>query len=186
MWLTVPNLFTCLRIFMTPLILIWLSRGQYMLAGWMFGAAAFTDFLDGGVARRFGVETKIGQYLDPIADKILISCIYIGLALGGAMPWWVVIVIFSRDIWILSLSAIALKFTQFRELQPSLWGKASTLAQIMAAVGVMAARAYGNPAFLTAAQVLTWVVAALAAISAFDYTMRGILYLRRGPATQRR
>ncbi len=140
MWLTIPNLLTLVRIVMTPFILIALSQGRYMLGGWMFGAAAFTDILDGGVARRFGTQSRIGQYLDPIADKILLGCVYIGLALGNAMPVWVVVLIFARDIWILLLSAIALKFTQFRELQPSLWGKASTFAQIMAAVAVMAAR----------------------------------------------
>jgi cardiolipin synthase (CMP-forming) len=178
MWLTVPNLFTFLRILMTPFILVALSRGQYMSAGWTFGAAAFTDILDGGVARRFGGQTTFGQYLDPIADKILLSCIYIGLALGGAMPWWVVIVIFSRDLWILSLSAIALKFTKFRNLQPSLWGKASTFCQIMAAVGIMAAHAYGNQDFARIAGLLIWAVTALAAISAVDYSLRGVLYFR--------
>jgi cardiolipin synthase len=178
MWLTVPNLFTFLRVLMTPFILIELSRGRFMAGGWMFGAAAFTDILDGGLARRFGSQSKIGQYLDPIADKILLSCIYIGLALVGAMPVWVVIVIFGRDLWILLLSAFALKFTRFRNLQPSVWGKASTFFQIMAAVCVMAAHAYGNTEFARISGVLIWGVALLAAVSGVDYSLRGIGYLR--------
>src|ERR1017187_6535409 len=84
--LTIPNFFTFLRIALIPFIILELSRGNSLVGGWMFGGAAFTDILDGGLARRFGSESKFGQYLDPIADKILLTCIYIGLALGGAVP----------------------------------------------------------------------------------------------------
>ena len=184
MWLTVPNLLTSVRIIMTPFILVELSRGQYLIGGWMFGAAAFTDILDGGVARHFGEQSKFGQYLDPIADKILLTCIYIGLALAGAMPLWIVLLIFARDLWILILSAVALRFTQFRNLQPSVWGKFSTFFQIMAAVSVMVARAYGNIWFLKISTVLIAGVVVLAAISGIDYSMRGVAYLRQG--SQRR
>jgi cardiolipin synthase len=173
MWFTVPNLFTLLRVLMTPYILLELARGHYMVAGWTFGAAAFTDTLDGTVARRFGQESRVGQYLDPIADKLLLSSIYIGLMLGGAMPAWVVAVVFGRDLWILILSAIALRFTKFRELRPSVWGKASTFAQIMTAVGIMAAHAYQNRVFGQISDVLIWAVVALAGVSAADYTSRG-------------
>jgi cardiolipin synthase len=178
MWLTIPNLLTFVRMLMTPFILIELSRGQYLAGGWMFGGAAFTDILDGALARRFGGQSKFGQYLDPIADKILLSSIYVGLALGNAVPVWVVAVIFARDFWILLLSALALRFTQFRNLNPSIWGKISTFAQIMAAVGVMGARAYGIEAFAQIAAVLIWGVVILAVISAADYTLRGVEYLR--------
>ena len=176
MWLTVPNLFTLLRVAMTPYILLQLARGQYMAAGWTFGAAAFTDTLDGYIARRFEAQSQVGQYLDPIADKLLLSSIYIGLMLGYAIPRWLVAVVFGRDLWILLLSGIALRFTKFRSLQPSVWGKASTFAQIMTAVGVMAARAYQNDTFGRIADMLVWVVVALAVVSAGNYTVRGIQY----------
>ncbi|HEU5021636.1 MAG TPA: CDP-alcohol phosphatidyltransferase family protein [Bryobacteraceae bacterium] len=179
MWFTVPNLFTMLRVLMTPYILLELARGHYMIAGWTFGAAAFTDTLDGTVARRFGQESRVGQYLDPIADKLLLSSIYIGLMLGGAMPAWVVAVVFGRDLWILALSAIALRFTKFRELRPSVWGKASTFAQIMTAVGVMAAHAYQNRVFGQISDLLIWAVVALAGVSAADYTSRGVVFWLR-------
>ncbi len=178
MWLTIPNLLTLVRIIMTPFILIELSKGRYLAGGWMFGAAAFTDILDGGLARQLGSQSKVGQYFDPIADKILLSCIYVGLAMGGAVPVWIVVLIFARDFWILGLSAIALKFTGYRDLQPSMWGKASTFFQIMAAVAVMAARAYDNTWFLSVSTLLLGGVAILAAISGIDYSLRGITYLR--------
>ena len=142
-------------------------------------AAAFTDILDGGLARRFGGQSKIGQYFDPIADKILLSCIYIGLAMAGAVPLWIVVLIFARDLWILALSGVALRLTDFRDLQPSLWGKASTFFQIMAAVAVMAARAYDSAWFLKVSTILLGGVAILAAVSGIDYSLRGIGYLRR-------
>ncbi len=72
--------------------------------------------------------------------------------------WWIVLLIFGRDLWILVLSAIALQFTGFRNLQPSLWGKASTFFQIMAAVAVMAARAYDNAGFSSISTALMWMV----------------------------
>ena len=89
------------------------------------------------------------------------------------MPGWVVAVVFGRDLWILALSAVALRFTKFRELRPSAWGKASTFAQIMTAVGVMAAHAYQNRVFGQISEVLIWAVVALAGVSAADYTARG-------------
>jgi cardiolipin synthase len=179
MWLTIPNLLTLVRIVMTPFILIQLSKGEYLVGGWMFGFAAFTDILDGALARRFGGESKTGQYLDPIADKILLSCIYIGLAMSGAVPVWVVALIFARDLWILALSATALWLTDYRNLQPSLWGKASTFFQIMAVVGVTGAHAYGNAWFLKISTILLAGVVVLAVVSGFDYSWRGVAYLRR-------
>src|SRR6201999_1914176 len=91
---TVPNLFTFLRVLMTPYILLELARGEYMIAGWTFGAAAFTDTLDGTIARRFGSESRVGLYLDPLADKLLLSSIYLGLALGHAIPVPIVVIVF--------------------------------------------------------------------------------------------
>lgn len=173
----IPNFVTAVRILMTPVVLWELARGHYLAGGWLFGGAAFTDVVDGALARRFGGESKVGQYLDPIADKIFLSGIYIGLALGRAVPVWVVAVIFARDLWILLLSASALAFTDFRQLRPSVWGKASTFAQIMAAVAVMGGYAYDSAVFALAGRILLGVVVVLAALSGGDYTLRGIRWI---------
>jgi cardiolipin synthase len=178
MWLTIPNLFTMVRILMTPFILFELAHGEFLIGGWLFGAAAFTDLLDGAVARRFGGESKVGLYLDPVADKILLSSIYIGLAAGHAIRLWVVAIIFGRDLWILLLAGIALQFTRFRKLEPSVWGKASTFMQIMTAVAIMAARGYHDAVLARISLALIWGVAALALISAADYSLRGLFWLR--------
>lgn len=171
---SIPNLFTALRIFATPFILRALAEGHFVLGGWLVGVAAFTDLLDGAVARRFGGETKFGQYLDPIADKILLTAVYIGLGLGGAVPMWLLYVIFGRDLWILGLSGIALATTKYRELQPSNWGKASTYAQVMTAVGVLAGNGYQDGELLLVCRGLFWLITFLAVMSAGDYTWRGV------------
>ncbi len=171
---SIPNLFTALRILATPFILRALAEGYFILGGWLVGIAAFTDLLDGAVARRFGGETKFGQYLDPIADKILLSAVYIGLGLGGAVPKWLLVVIFGRDLWILGLSGLALVTTKYREMQPSNWGKASTYAQVMTAVGVLAGNGYRDEALLLVCTGLFWIITFLAVMSAGDYTWRGV------------
>lgn len=167
-----------MRILATPFILWALARQQFILGGWLTGIAAFTDLLDGAVARRFGGETKFGQYLDPIADKILLSGVYVGLALGGAIPMWLLAVIFGRDLYILLLSTAALTLTQYRELEPSNWGKASTFIQVMTAVGVLAGRGYRDDVLLMVCESLFWLISAFAAASAGDYTIRGVRWFQ--------
>jgi cardiolipin synthase len=173
----IPNLVTLVRVLMTPVILLELAHGHYLAGGWLFGGAAFTDIVDGALARRFGMGSKTGQYFDPIADKILLTAIYIGLALGHAVPVWIVAIILGRDLWILLLSSSALAFTDFRELKPSVWGKASTFAQVMAAVAVMGGYAYDSPVFALLGKILLGAVVVLAALSGGDYTLRGIRWL---------
>jgi len=160
----------------TPFILWALGDHRYILGGWLVGLAAFTDLLDGAVARRFGGETKFGQYLDPIADKILLSGVYIGLGIGGAVPMWLLVVIFGRDLWILALSGLALAFTTYRELEPSTLGKASTFVQVMCAVGVLAGAGYRDATLLGICGLIFWLITALAIASAGDYTVRGVLW----------
>jgi phosphatidylglycerophosphate synthase len=96
------------------------------------------------------------------------------------VPVWVVVVIFSRDLFILALSSYALKFTTFRDLNPSKLGKASTFLQIMTAIAVMAAEGYHDAVLRRICDVLIVVVAAFAAITAADYANRGVAFLRSG------
>ena len=175
-----------IRVLMTPFILFELAHRRFISGGWLFGAAAFTDLLDGAIARRFGSQTQIGLYLDPIADKILLSSIYIGLALGGAVPLWVMVVIFGRDLWILLLSGLALRFTSYRKVEPSVWGKASTFLQIMTAVALMGGHGYHDAVLLRICDFLLWGVTAFAIISAADYTLRGARWLAASASPGRR
>lgn len=151
-------------------------HGFYGRAIVLFFAAGITDVIDGLLARRMGESTRVGAYLDPIADKILLSVIYISLGLVGAFPWWMVAIVFGRDVLILGMAAYGLLFTSIRKFPPSVWGKISTFFQISAALMVMCARA-GIPSPVNLA---VWLMVAATLWSGFDYARRGIALLRTG------
>ncbi len=137
------NSLTALRLLLTPPIAWTILKGRYEVAVGIFVAAAVTDSLDGIVARRLGAITRFGAYLDPITDKIFLSAIYICLALAGAVPWWLVGLIFGRDILILATAGCLMLAAGVREFTPSVWGKLSTFVQISTAVTVMVSEAGG-------------------------------------------
>ncbi len=97
-----PNLFTLARLLLAPFIASDILHNRYGRAIILLFVAGFTDVIDGFLARRFQSSTPAGAYFDPIADKILLSVIYISLGLAGAMPWWMVAVVFGRDVLILA------------------------------------------------------------------------------------
>ena len=181
---TIPNLVTFLRIGLTPFVVWLLATGHYLAGGWLFGFAAFTDIVDGFLARRFSLQSSSGLYLDPIADKILLSSVFIGLAATGAIDRWVVYTVFGRDLWILLLSGIALRFTSFRELKPNIWGKLNTLVQVAAVVTVVAANAYFDSTLTVVGGGLMYLVAGFALVSGVLYTWRGIAWLWKGKVVE--
>ncbi len=173
--LNLPNLFTLARLLLAPFIASDILHGRYGRAIILLFAAGFTDVIDGLLARRFEASTRLGAYFDPIADKILLSVIYISLALAGAIPWWMVAVVFGRDVLILAMAGYGLLFTSLRKFPPSVWGKISTFFQIAAALVVMGARA-AIPAPVTLALSLM-IVATV--VSGVHYFWRGMGLLRK-------
>jgi cardiolipin synthase len=177
-WLTLPNLFTIARVALTPVIVyaIWNRRPFAALS--LFAVAAATDVIDGYLARHFGATTATGAFLDPIADKMLLTGVYLALALSGSIPWWLVGVIFGRDIFILAASAVALAATKLRAFPPSHWGKASTFFQILTAVAFLGRNAFGSHLLATLAATLIWPTLALTVWSGVHYGWRGARLLR--------
>jgi cardiolipin synthase len=165
-----PNLFTLARLVLAPFVASDILHGRYGRAIILLFAAGFTDVIDGFLARRLQISTRVGAYFDPIADKILLSVIYIALGIAGALPWWMVAVVFGRDVLILAMAAYGLLFTSLRKFPPSVWGKISTFFQIAAALVVMGARA-GIPAPVTLALSLMLVATV---VSGLDYVWRGM------------
>ena len=170
-----PNLFTLVRLVLAPFIASDILHNRYGLAIILLFVAGFTDVIDGFLARRFQASTPAGAYFDPISDKILLSVIYISLGLAGALPWWMVAVVFGRDLLILAMAAYGLLFTSLRKFPPSVWGKISTFFQIAAALVVMGARA-GIPAPVTLALCL---MVLCTIVSGLHYTWRAIVLLRQ-------
>jgi len=152
--------------------------GRHVMALALFALAGFTDFLDGAAARRLKLVTQVGAYLDPIADKALLSGVYLALAVAGIVPGWMVAVIFGRDLLILAGTGMVLLLTTVRRFPPSIWGKWSTFIQILTAVAWMARNAVPNPVLHTLAWMMLWPCLGLTIYSGLDYAWRGTRILR--------
>jgi cardiolipin synthase len=132
-----PNLLTLLRICMAPFMVAAILEGQYQLGFILFVAAGLTDALDGALARWLKQRSMLGHYLDPVADKLLLSTLFLVLLHKGLMPVTVTVLVFSRDVIILLIAAILYAAVGRREFHPSIFGKANTLAQIAAVAAVL-------------------------------------------------
>jgi len=135
--LTAPNQLTLLRMMFLPFIVIKLVEGHYSLALILFVLAGMSDGLDGLLARTLKQQTILGQYLDPIADKLLLSTVFMVLSILHKIPWKFTVVVFSRDISILLASAVLYAIAGLRDFRPSIFGKANTFAQVAAVFFVL-------------------------------------------------
>lgn len=135
--LTAPNQLTLLRMIFVPFIVIHLVDGHYLWALIVFVIAGCSDGLDGLLARTLHQQTLLGQYLDPIADKLLLSTIFLVLSILHKIPWKYTVVVFSRDISILAASAVLFAIAGLRNFRPSIFGKANTISQIAAVFFVL-------------------------------------------------
>jgi cardiolipin synthase len=135
--LTAPNQLTLLRMIFVPFIVIHLVEGRYLWALMVFVIAGFSDGLDGLLARTLHQQTVLGQYLDPIADKLLLSTMFLVLSILHRIPWKYTVVVFSRDISILAASSVLFAIAGLRNFRPSIFGKANTFSQICAVFFVL-------------------------------------------------
>ena len=110
-WVNLPNCLTLVRLVLAPFVVEAVLSGRSLAAFVLFGVAAWTDILDGAAARRFQAGTQVGAYLDPIADKCLLSGVFVALAVVHRVPWWVVGIIFGRDLYILLAALVMMQFT---------------------------------------------------------------------------
>ena len=134
---TAPNLLTLLRICLAPFLVAATLDNNYALSFGLFVAAGLTDALDGLLARLLRQRTMLGQYLDPVADKLLLSTLFVVLTYKGLIPAGVTVLVFGRDLGILVVAAILYAAAGRREFKPSLLGKANTLAQVSAVAAVL-------------------------------------------------
>ena len=129
--LTPSNQITLLRLVFVPVFAILVLDQHYRAALAVLTAAALSDVLDGTVARLLKQESALGMALDPIADKILMTTGYLTLSFRGALPWWLTIVVLSRDVAILATALVICLVAGYRPFRPSLLGKASTASQVL-------------------------------------------------------
>lgn len=144
LWPHIPNMLTVVRILLVPLTVWSLSNGDYVVAFVAFLIAGITDGVDGFVARKFGLHSELGAYLDPLADKFLLVSVFITLALMKVLPPWVAILAVTRDVLIVSAVMLARVLEKPVLIKPVMISKVNTAAQISLAVGLLASLAFGE------------------------------------------
>lgn len=136
--MSIPNLITLARILAVPIVVWAIMSGQMMFAFLLFLAAGVSDAVDGFLAKRFGMASELGAYLDPLADKALIVSIYVSLGIAGAIPGWLVILVVSRDIMIIAAVILSWLIDRPVKVKPHPVSKLNTAAQIVFACVVLA------------------------------------------------
>ncbi len=173
-----PNQLTLLRLIFIPFIAMMVLDGRFAAALGLFVVAGISDGLDGYLARRLDQHTRLGLYLDPIADKLLLSTMFVVLAAVHRVPWKITILVFSRDLGILIVSMLLFFTMSIRDFKPSFWGKANTVAQI-ATVLLVFLDAVTNSLWITDLKVVGyWTTFALTLISWIHYTVKAGQWLR--------
>jgi cardiolipin synthase (CMP-forming) len=130
---TAPNLLTLARICLAPFLVSAIIEDRFALSFYLFLAAGLTDAFDGTLARILKQRTRLGEYLDPVADKLLLSTLFLVLMHKGLIPARVTVMVFGRDVGILVVAAILYAAAGRREFIPSIFGKANTFAQVAVA-----------------------------------------------------
>lgn len=173
----IPNLLSAARLALAPYLFLLLWRHEYAAAFAVCILAGITDGLDGLAARKFAADSKAGAYLDPAADKVLLSGAFVTLAARGTIEMWLAAIVLGRDLFILLMVAWGFLFTSIRSFPPTFSGKASTTAQIIFILLLMMHGAGWIGPFLVVLE--KWITVGWAVWSGVEYALRGIAMLRR-------
>jgi len=174
--LNIPNIITVFRIFLVPLVVWLMLDGRMQAAFLLFLLAGISDGLDGYLAKRYGWQTELGAYLDPLADKALLVSIYVVLGLFSHVPVWLVLAVVSRDILIVGAILLSWMLARPVPMRPLFVSKANTVGQIM-----LAAMVLGDLGFALGMEsivaVLIWLTGGLTILSAAAYLVTWLRYM---------
>ena len=168
---TVPNQLTFLRLGFLPFFIISIHYHRYDIALAVLIIAALTDGLDGLLARSLNQKTALGAYLDPIADKLLLSSSFVVLALNRKISWWLATLVLSRDVLLLTSAAVILVAAGYRPFPPSIYGKLTTALQIMLVFAVVLLAVADWPWLQFVRMILGYLVAGFTVFSGFHYSI---------------
>lgn len=171
--LTVPNVVTMLRLACAPLSVWLILEGKLDLAFWVFVFAGVSDGVDGFIAKRFGQQSLLGSYIDPLADKALLVCVYIALGMRGDLPDWLVITVVFRDAVIVGGLVLEHMLRDQVIMRPLMISKLNTLMQIVLASLVLASAGLGVT-WTEIITMLTYGVAATTVASGAAYVWNGL------------
>lgn len=166
--LSIPNFISLGRVILVPIVFWLVVTGELGAAFFVFVLAGISDAVDGYLAKRFGWQTELGAYLDPIADKLLIVTIFISLGVKGLLPSWLVIAVVSRDVLIVIGILLTWLLGNPARVRPLAVSKANTLAQIVLAATVLADEGF-NLGLAAIRVILVWVAGALTIASLAAY-----------------
>lgn len=194
--MNVPNKLTVFRVILSPLFLVlmlWDFSYHYLAAGLVFAVAAFTDLLDGHLARKYGLVTNMGKFLDPLADKMLTTAALLALLAQGHLDVWAVMLVLTREFMVTSIRLIAAK--EGTVIAASFSGKLKTVAQYIGIVFTIAALEFATwqntllsgfdlpdvvftlPIRIGAA--LIWISVILTVVSGIQYVIKGKHFFSR-------
>lgn len=174
-YFTVPNLISLLRIVSIPFIAMFTAERKMIPALIVLALSAASDGLDGLIARKFNQVSKIGQILDPVADRLLIFCSILALGLAGIIPWWMLIIVGIRDLMLLVL-IIVLAQHDYGPLPVHFVGKAGTALLMIAITALIFADLWQN----LFTQVLHLAALAAGIWGIVLYWLAGYIYIRQG------
>ena len=178
--MNIPNFLSLLRVILVPVIVIFLIQESYAKALIVFVIAGLTDALDGAVARLLNKQTKLGSFLDPLADKILLSTSFIALAIFGLIPSWLAVIVISRDFMILLGIATLSMMSVSYEIKPVFVSKVTTALQIATVFFALLIKANTfDIVSYNLIMILSWLTASFTIISGLIYIFKGIKFINR-------
>jgi cardiolipin synthase len=178
--MNIPNFLSLLRIILVPVIVIFLIQGSYTKALFIFIIAGLTDALDGALARLLNKQTKLGSFLDPLADKILLSTSVIALAIFNLIPSWLAVIVISRDFMILLGIVILSMMSVTYEIKPVFVSKVTTALQIATVFFALLLKTYTFDIIsYNWILILSWLTASFTIISGLIYIIKGIKFINR-------
>jgi cardiolipin synthase len=173
---TLPNLITVARLLLVPTIVWFIIEGHFVAAFIVFVIAGIGDGVDGFIARQFDLRSRLGAYLDPLADKLLLVSIYLSLTFMSEIPGWLAVIVVSRDLFIIGGVILAWILDRPIEVRPLLVSKVNTAAQI-----IFAAVVIGDLAFTAGLDAvrdaLVIIVGVLTVASAFAYLVDWVRHM---------
>jgi cardiolipin synthase (CMP-forming) len=179
---TLANLLTGLRIVLTIPFLFLVGEGRFGLALAVFFFASLTDFADGYVARRYRQQSRLGRFLDPLADKLLTTTAFVVMAIPHAdfasIPLWLAAVVVGRDVLIALGSLLVYRITGFREFKPTFLGKVNTFVELGLIVWFLVFHTTGRLIFLLPIMYVVVLISVL--VSGAEYMVQGLRILRKG------
>jgi len=169
--LAAPNQITLLRLIFIPFVIMTIVDGNWPWALGLLIAAGISDALDGLLARALHQQTMLGQYLDPLADKLLLSSLFLVLSFVKKIPWKYTVLVFSRDLCIVATAVVLYATVGFRDFRPSIFGKINTVCQIAAVFFVVLAQVNSLPLVLSLERFFLYATFTFTLVSGVHYVL---------------